>query len=307
MKKIVVLGSTNTDMVIAGKKIPVPGETISGGKFLMNPGGKGANQAVAVARLAAKRGGCEFIAKIGNDLFGRETVERMKRDGIDAKLIVDRREPSGMALILVAPNGQNVISVALGANGTLSPKDIAPYRKDIENAAALLMQLETPIETVVVAAKWASAKGVPVILNPAPAVKLPKDLYRCLDWITPNETEAELLTGVKVTDLKSAQRAVDVLTKRGVRHVAITMGVKGVYCGNCRKLYPAKKAKAVDCVAAGDTFNGAFVVALSEGKCCKDAIAFAQDASAVSVTRPGAQSSVPFRREIGVVEGARGK
>ena len=299
MKKIVVLGSTNTDMVIAGRKIPVAGETVSGGKFLMNPGGKGANQAVAVARLSAKKGACVFIAKVGDDLFGRETAARMKKDGIDAKLIVDKNEPSGTALILVDAKGQNVISVALGANGTLSPEDVAPYRKDIEGAAALLMQLETPVETVVAAAQWASAKGVPVILNPAPARKLPRELYRCLEWITPNETEAELLTGVKVKDAASAQKAVDVLVKRGVRHVAITMGSKGVYCGNCRRLYPAKKVKAVDCVAAGDTFNGAFVVALAEGMGCKDAIAFAQKASAIAVTRPGAQASVPWRKEIG--------
>ena len=298
MKKIVVLGSTNTDMVISGKKIPVPGETISGGKFLMNPGGKGANQAVAVARLSAKKGACTFVAKVGNDLFGRETAVRMKKDSIDAKLIVDKREPSGTALILVDPKGQNVISVALGSNGTLSPKDIAPYRRDIESAAALLMQLETPMETVLAAAKWAKAAGVPVILNPAPAAKLPKELYRCLEWITPNETEAALLTGIKVTDAKSAAKAVDVFLKRGVKHVAITMGVKGVYCGDCRVLYPAKKVKAVDCVAAGDTFNGAFVVALAEGKSCKDAIAFAQKAAAISVTRPGAQSSVPWRKEL---------
>ena len=298
MRKIVVLGSTNTDMVITGRKIPVPGETVSGGTFLMNPGGKGANQAVAVARLSAKRGACAFIAKVGDDLFGRETAVRMRKDGIDAKLVVDRREPSGTALILVDAKGQNVISVALGANGTLSPKDVAKYRKDIEGAAALLMQLETPMETVVAAAKWAHAKGVPVILNPAPAAKLPRELYKCLDWITPNETEAELLTGVKVTDAKSAKKAVDVFLRRGVGHVVITMGSKGAYCGNCRRLYPCKKVKAVDCVAAGDTFNGAFVVALAEGKCCKDAIAFAQKVSAISVTRPGAQSSVPFRREI---------
>ena len=298
MRKIVVLGSTNTDMVITGRKIPVPGETVSGGTFLMNPGGKGANQAVAVARLSAKKGACAFIAKVGDDLFGRETAVRMRKDGIDAKLVVDRHEPSGTALILVDAKGQNVISVALGANGTLSPRDVAKYRKDIEGAAALLMQLETPMETVVAAAKWAHAKGVPVILNPAPAAKLPRELYQCLDWITPNETEAELLTGVRVTDAKSAQKAVDVFLKRGVGHVVITMGSKGAYCGNCRRLYPCKKVKAVDCVAAGDTFNGAFVVALAEGKCCKDAIAFAQKASAISVTRPGAQSSVPWRREI---------
>ena len=301
VNRIVVLGSTNTDMVIAGTKIPRPGETVSGGRFLMNPGGKGANQAVAVARLSAKRGSCTFIAKVGDDLFGRDSAARMKKDGIDAKLIVDRKAPSGTALILVDAKGQNVISVALGANGTLVPKDIAPYRRDVENAAALLMQLETPIRTVVAAAKWAHAKGVPVILNPAPAAKLPRELYACLDWITPNESEAELLTGVKVTDARSASKAVDVFLKRGVRHVVITMGSKGVYCGDCRRLYSAKRVRAVDCVAAGDTFNGAFAVALAEGRTCREAIAFAQAAAAISVTRPGAQASVPFRAEVGEV------
>ena len=297
-KKIVVLGSTNTDMVITGKKIPVPGETVSGGKFLMNPGGKGANQAVAVARLSAKKGACTFVAKVGDDLFGRETAARLKRDGIVSRLVIDKNEPSGTALILVDAKGQNVISVALGANGTLSPDDIAPFKKDIEDAAALVMQLETPIETVECAAKIAHDKGVTVILNPAPARKLPKSLYPLMDWITPNETEAEILTGVKVVDAASAAKAVEVLKKRGVGHVVITMGSKGAYCGDCGRLFPCRKVKAVDCVAAGDTFNGAFAVALSEGKTCAEAIAFAQKASAISVTRPGAQSSVPYRKEI---------
>lgn len=295
---ITVLGSTNTDMVISGDHIPVPGETVSGGTFLMNPGGKGANQAVAVARLSKQKGNCRFIAKVGDDVFGRQTAENMKKDKVDAKLIVDKKNASGTALILVDKKGQNVISVALGANGTLSPKDLAPFKKDIASSDALLMQLETPVETVIAAAKIASAAGVPVILNPAPARKLPAELFKLLDWVTPNETEAEILTGVKVTDLKSAQKAVDALLKKGVKHALITMGSKGVYCGNCRKLYPTKKVKAVDCVAAGDTFNGAFVVALTEGKSCKDAIAFAQQAAAISVTRPGAQASVPFRREV---------
>ena len=298
MKKIFVLGSTNTDMVIADRKLPAPGETISGGRFMMNPGGKGANQAVAVARLAAKRGECVFVAKVGDDLFGRDAAARFRAEGIDARLVVDRRNPSGTALILVDAKGQNVISVALGANGTLSPADVKPRLKDLKGAAALLMQLETPIPTVLAAAKAAKAAGVMVVLNPAPAAKLPKELYPLIDWITPNETEAELLTGVKVKDAKSAQLAVDALKRKGVKNVAITMGAKGVYCGNCRRLYPAKKVKAVDCVAAGDTFNGAFVVALAEGKSCRDAIAFAQKASAISVTRPGAQSSVPRRREV---------
>ena len=298
MKKIFVLGSTNTDMVIADRKLPAPGETISGGKFMMNPGGKGANQAVAVARLAAKRGACVFVAKVGDDLFGRDAAARFRAEGIDARLVVDRRNPSGTALILVDAKGQNVISVALGANGTMSPADVKPRLKDLKGAAALLMQLETPIPTVLAAAKAAKAAGVMVVLNPAPAAKLPKELYPLIDWITPNETEAELLTGVKVKDAKSAQLAVDALKRKGVKNVAITMGAKGVYCGNCRRLYPAKKVKTVDCVAAGDTFNGAFVVALAEGKSCRDAIAFAQKASAISVTRPGAQSSVPRRREV---------
>jgi len=298
MRKIAVIGSTNTDMVITGKRIPVPGETVSGGRFMMNPGGKGANQAVAVARLSAKKGACIFIAKVGDDVFGRDTAARLKRDGIAARLIVDKKEPSGTALILVDAKGQNVISVALGANGTLSPKDVEPFRKDIECAAALVMQLETPIETVEWAAKVAHDKGVTVILNPAPARKLPKSLYPLVDWITPNETETELMTGVKVVDAASAAEATAVFKKRGVKHVVITMGSKGVYCGECGKIFPAKKVKAVDCVAAGDTFNGAFAVAIAEGKGCTDAIAFAQKAAAISVTRPGAQSSVPYRNEI---------
>ena len=297
MKKIVVLGSTNTDMVIAGSRIPAPGETVSGGRFMMNPGGKGANQAVAVARLA-KGARCTFIAKVGDDLFGRDTAARLAKDKIDAKLVVDRRNPSGTALILIGEKAQNCISVALGANGTLSPDDVKPFADDIRGASALLMQLETPLKTVLWAAKTARAAGVPVILNPAPATNIPAALYKLVDWITPNETEAELLTGVKVTDAKSAAAATDVLLKRGVGHVVITMGAKGVWCGNCRKIYPAKRVRAVDTVAAGDTFNGAFVVALTEGKACRDAIAFAQRASAISVTRRGAQSSVPYRKEV---------
>ena len=293
---IVVLGSTNTDMVISGAKIPVPGETACGGSFMMNPGGKGANQAVAVARLSARRRQCVFIAKVGDDLFGRDTARRLKAEGIDARLIVDKTAASGTALILVDRKGQNCISVALGANGTLSPEDVAPFASDIERADALLLQLETPLETVLWAARTAHAKGVHVILNPAPAAKLPRELYACLDWITPNETEAELLTGVKVADLASAQAAERVLKRRGVAHVAITLGAKGCYAAG--RIHPCVKVKAVDTVAAGDTFNGAFVVALAEGKGVDEAIAFAQAAAARAVTRPGAQSSVPFRREV---------
>lgn len=298
MKKIVVLGSANTDMVITGRRLPVPGETISDGHFMMNPGGKGANQAVAVARLSAKKGTCTFIAKVGDDVFGRDTAARLKSDGISARLVVDRTEPSGTALILVDSKGQNVISVALGANGTLSPKDVAPFREEIESSACLLMQLETPLETVEWAAKLAHDAGATVVLNPAPARKLPRSLYPVIDWITPNETEAEMLTGVKVVDAAGAAKATAVLKRRGVRHVVITMGSNGAYCGDCGKLFPCRRVKAVDCVAAGDTFNGAFAVALAEGRSCAEAIDFAQKAAAISVTRPGAQSSVPYRKEV---------
>ena len=298
MKKIVVLGSTNTDMVIVGRKLPKPGETVTGGRFVMNAGGKGANQAVAAARLSPEGCACEFIAKVGDDVFGHETALRMDKEGIDAKLVVDGKEPSGTALILVDSNGQNVISVALGANGTLREKDVAPYRKDIEGAAVLLLQLETPVETVCTAAKWAHAKGVTVILNPAPAATIPGKLYGCVDWITPNETEAEILTGVTVNDVESAGGAAEVFRKHGVKHVVITMGSKGVYCGDTRRIYPARKVKAVDCVAAGDTFNGALAVGLADGKDAEAAIAFAQAAAAVSVTRLGAQQSIPYREEV---------
>ena len=297
-KHIAVLGSTNTDMVISGRKIPVPGETVSGGRFMMNPGGKGANQAVAVARLSAEKGACLFVAKVGDDLFGRDTAARLRKEGIAARLVVDNKEPSGTALILVDARGQNVISVALGANGTLSPQDVAPFKSEIAESAALLLQLETPLETVAWAAKTAHDAGATVILNPAPARKLPKSLYPLVDWITPNETEAELLTGVNVSDAAGAAKAAAVLMKRGVRHVLVTMGAKGCFSGDCGKVFPAKKVKAVDCVAAGDTFNGALAVALAEGRPVADAIAFAQKAAAISVTSPGAQSSVPYRREI---------
>ncbi len=293
---IVVLGSTNTDMVISGKKIPVPGETVSGGRFMMNPGGKGANQAVAVARLSAKRKNCMFIAKVGDDVFGHDTATRMKKEGIEARLVVDRTCASGTALIIVDDKGQNCISVALGANGTLSPADVKGFKKEIEKADALLMQLETPLETVLWAAKTAHAKNVPVILNPAPAAKLPKELYRCLGWITPNETEAELLTGVKVSDLASCKKVEAAFRRRGVANTVITLGAAGCYVAG--KIYPCAKVKAVDTVAAGDTFNGAFVVALAEGRPVDDAVAFAQKAAAISVTRPGAQASVPYRAEM---------
>jgi len=299
MKKIIVLGSTNTDMVVKAARLPAPGETILGGNFLMNPGGKGANQAVAASRLG---GDVVFIAKVGDDLFGREAKTLFAKEGICTDYVLtDNTEPSGVALIMVDAQGENCISVASGANGALSAEDIEVARGVIEKAGVLLMQLETPVGTVLCAAQWASAKGVPVVLNPAPACELPDELLQCLSMITPNETEAELLTGVKVTDETSAARAAKALCAKGVKRVVITMGSKGafVYSDGQGMIVPAVKVKAVDTTAAGDVFNGALAVALTEDHPLAAAISFAAKASAISVTRMGAQASAPYRNEIG--------
>jgi len=298
MKKIVVLGSTNTDMVIKAARIPAPGETILGGRFLMNPGGKGANQAVAAARLG---GQVTFVAKVGDDLFGREARSLFAKEGIRTEhVFTDPNEPSGVALIMVDDKGENCIAVASGANGTLSPADLEAAREEIERAGLLLMQLETPVETVLCAAQWAAAKGVPVVLNPAPACKLPDELFACLGMITPNETEAELLTGIKVNNDASAEAAAKALCAKGVKRVVLTLGAKGafVYADGRGTRVPAFKVEAVDTTAAGDVFNGALAVALTEDRPLAAAVSFAAKAAAISVTRMGAQASAPYRNEI---------
>jgi ribokinase len=299
MKKVVVVGSTNTDMVVKSARIPAPGETILGGRFLMNPGGKGANQAVAAARLG---GDVTFVAKVGDDLFGREAKGLFAKEGLRTEYVfTDASEPSGVALIMVDEKGENCISVASGANGVLSPADLESARGEIEKAGLLLMQLETPVETVLCAAQWAAAKGVPVVLNPAPACALPEALFKCLDLITPNESEAELLTGIKVSDEASARAAAIVLCTKGVKRVVITLGSKGAYVYESGRgtLVPACKVEAVDTTAAGDVFNGALAVALTEGLPLAEAVRFAAKAASISVTRMGAQASAPYRNEIG--------
>ncbi len=298
MKQIVVVGSTNTDMVVKAARIPAPGETILGGRFLMNPGGKGANQAVAAARLGAE---VVFIAKVGDDLFGREAKALFAKENICTDYVLtDPSEPSGVALIMVDAKGENCIAVASGANGTLMPEDIEGLEGVIAQSDMLLMQLETPLETVRYAADVAVNLGVPVILNPAPACELPSDLYDCLEVITPNESEAELLTNIKVTDEASAEAAARVLCDKGVRQVVITMGAKGAYVfdGEDGVMVPAFKVEAVDTTAAGDVFNGALAVALTEELELEEAVRFASKAASISVTRMGAQASAPRREEL---------
>ena len=297
--KIVVVGSTDTDMVASGARIPKVGETVPGGTFMMTPGGKGANQAVAVARLA-EPGRCVFIAKVGDDGFGREAVTRFAGEGMDAKLIVDPVAPTGTAVIFVDEQGRNSIRVVLGANGTMTPDDVARYADEIEAADTVLLQFETPMETVAAVAARAHRAGARVVVNPAPARQMPDSLCADADILTPNETEAQILTGIEVVDDVTAQRACDLLHARGTRTVVITLGGNGAYYSapEGRGHVPPVPVKAIDTVGAGDTFNGALVVALSEGKGLVDAIRFACKAAAISVTRPGAQTSVPYRREI---------
>jgi ribokinase len=298
MGNILVIGSSNTDMVIKTEKMPAPGETILGGTFLMNPGGKGANQAVAAARLGGK---VTFITKRGNDLFGNQAVGIFMREGLDTQYVVkDRVLPSGVALITVDSRGENSIVVAPGANNNLFPEDIPSRIFSSSNLSILLLQLEIPLETVVYCAREASSKGLKVILNPAPAQALPGELLGMLWLATPNETEAEILTGISIDDDRTAALAAESLRKKGVKNVIITLGERGScisseeYCG----LIEGVKVNAVDTTAAGDIFNGALAVALSENASLRDAAEFATRAAAISVTRMGAQASAPYRNEL---------
>jgi ribokinase len=297
-RKIVVAGSCNTDMVVKAERLPVPGETILGGTFLMNAGGKGANQAVAVARLG---GDVTFICKTGNDLFGRQSVELYNNEGVNTDYVFsDENLPSGVALITVDAKGENCIVVASGANASLNTTDIDKAKEAIISSEILLMQLETPTDIVEHIAKLASSNGVKVILNPAPASSISNELLSYLYMIIPNKTEAEILSGINVSDWDSAKKAADAISKKGVNVVVITLGSMGALIKNGDQYAEvvAQIVEAVDTTAAGDTFCGAICVALSEGKSILDAVKFACKASSITVTRMGAQSSIPFRKEL---------
>jgi ribokinase len=298
MSKIIVIGSSNTDMVIKTEKLPAPGETILGGIFLMNPGGKGANQAVAAARLGGK---VTFITKRGNDLFGNQAIGLLMREGIDTRYIVkDLDFPSGVALITVDSTGENSIVVAPGSNANLLQEDIPPEIFDSGKFEILLLQLEIPLNTVEYSAITAYEHGLKVILNPAPACKLSDNLLKHVWLITPNETEAEAITGAIITDITSAERAALLIQDRGVKNVIITLGETGAFVKseNYTGLVPGVKVTPVDTTAAGDVFNGALAVAISEGQGLYDAVVFANKAASISVTRMGAQASAPYRNEI---------
>lgn len=296
--KVVVVGSSNTDMVTTLKRLPAPGETLLADDFIMAAGGKGANQAVAAAKLG---GAVTFVARVGSDIFGEQSLQNFKDIGINTDFIVkDDENPSGVALIFVDKEGENVIVVASGANGALSKQDVEAAKAEIENASTMLLQLEIPIETVRYAAQIAYESGVKVILNPAPAAELDEELLSTVTVLTPNEPETELLTGVKVEDEKSAKKAADILREKGATNVIITMGTRGAFMVTSKeaKLIPTKKVKAVDTTAAGDAFNGALAYALAKGESMDKAILLANKAGAFSATKMGAQPSMPTLEEL---------
>ena len=295
---IVVVGSSNTDMIIKLDRIPKPGETVLGGEFSTAAGGKGANQAVAAARAGGK---VTFIARVGDDVFGRQAVEGFVADGIDASHVLqDSDAPSGVALIFVDERGENSIAVASGANARLTPQDVLSAREVITSADVLVTQLETPLDTVHAAVNLAFEHGVRVVLNPAPAQPLREEVLRHVSVLTPNETEAELLTGIEVSNEAAALAAAERLAAAGVEAIAITLGSRGafIFDSDHRELVPGFEVESVDTTAAGDVFNGALAVALAEGSSLTDAVRFANAAAALAVTKLGAQPSAPTREEI---------
>ncbi|PSV25160.1 MULTISPECIES: ribokinase [unclassified Photobacterium] len=298
MSKLVVLGSVNADHVLQVPSFPRPGETLHGRNYQVIPGGKGANQAVAAARLNADIG---FIACVGDDAFGMLMHDNFIKDGIDVRGVkTEVGTPTGIAMIQVSDCGENSICLSAEANNKLTEQAIESDLDMIRQAEYLLMQLETPMCGIEKAAKVAKSANTTVILNPAPARELSDELLACVDVITPNETEAEVLTGVTVTDNQSAQQAADILHGKGIKTVMITLGAKGVWLSQngSGDIISGFRVEATDTTAAGDTFNGALVTGLLEDLALESAIKFAHAAAAISVTRFGAQTSIPTREEV---------
>jgi ribokinase len=302
MPNILVVGSLNMDLVVQMPAIPRPGETLLGGRFATFPGGKGANQAVAAARLGSH---VSMIGKVGGDAFGEQMLQIIKKEGIDARFIgVDSQSATGVALITVDAQGQNSISVASGANFALTAEEVRQSWGQIPAVDLLVMPLETPMETIHTAAQIAKTRQARVILNPAPARDLDESLLRMIDVIVPNESETERLTGQTIKDQESARKAGMELLKRGVGNAVLTLGesgallVEGISGEPSFEFIPAFSVPVVDTTAAGDAFIGALATGLGEGLSLADAAHFASAAAALSVTRPGAQPSLPYRSEV---------
>jgi ribokinase len=291
--RIVIVGSANTDMVVKTQRIPNPGETVIGGEFLMAAGGKGANQAVAAARLGAH---VTLIARLGTDIFGDQAIAGYEREGIDTSFIVrDAAVPSGVALIFVDTQGENSIAVASGANASLTPADVERAKEAIARADILLVQLEIPMDAVHRAIELAHDAGVQTILNPAPGQRLAPDLLAQVSVLTPNEHEIQMVAGAP-----GREAAVTRILQFGTRQVLVTLGKEGVLWANAqtRQIVPSFEVKVVDTTAAGDAFNGGLACALGRGLSMKEAIRYANAVAAISVTRMGAQPSLPTRDEV---------
>lgn len=298
--KVVIIGSSNMDMITQVADLPKPGETLLGGVFSTAGGGKGANQAVAAARLS-KEQNVGFIACIGTDAFGDEMMTAFQKENIDTSFIFREEGPSGVAAIFVSKQtGENCIGVSPGSNSKLDFLKIDQAMPMIEDADIIVLQHEIPLATNEYVINKAAELGKTIILNPAPAFTVKAESLKKISIITPNETEASLISGINVTDKESAKCAAEKLLGSGVKNVIITLGSKGALLANSEQvtLIPGQPAKAVDTTAAGDTFNGALAIAISEGEKIQEAIEFANKAAAISVTRKGAQPSIPCRKEL---------
>lgn len=295
---VLVVGSSNLDLVVSTQRFPRPGETIFGNKFEMFPGGKGANQAVCASRLGCKT---TFVGKMGNDEFKEKLSQIMVESEVDiTNIFVDEKEHTGTALITVDGNGQNQIIVISGSNMKLSPEDIESKSLLFKEASVVLTQLEIPIETVLRVARLAKENDALFILNPAPAVQLPARLFPLIDFITPNESELELLSGIRITNDQSIEIAGRLLIDKGVKNVIVTLGEEGsvLITKSCKKQFSANKVQVVDSTAAGDAFNGALATSLADNHSIEEAIEFASKIASITVTRMGAQSSMPYLNEI---------
>ncbi|WP_286313014.1 ribokinase [Romboutsia ilealis] len=297
MKNICVIGSLNMDLVVNVDAMPKPGQTIIGSNFKEVPGGKGANQAVAMARL---NGNVSMIGKVGEDGFGQTLINSLKNDKVDTTYIQTTKGSTGVALITVDKNAQNSIVVSPGANFEVKEEDIDNNIKAIENSDIVVLQLETPLNTIKYALNKAKELNKYTILNPAPAVKLDDEIIKNVDLLTPNETELEIISGVSIETEEDIQKAAQIMIKKGVKELIVTLGSKGsLYINKEKSMFKkAYKVEAVDTTAAGDSYTGALAVALSQDKGIEDAMDFASKVGALSVLKEGAQSSLPTLEDV---------
>ncbi len=299
IKPIYVIGSINTDMVAMTEALPYPGETVMGREFMMTAGGKGANQAVAASRMG---GNVTMIGRLGNDVFAEQSINRLKSENINCEFITkDIEKASGVALISVNKNGENHIVVAPGANATLTKERLKAVLNEMPDNAIVMMQLEIPLESVMSVIEFCKKSNIKIILDPAPAKNLTPEFTQGLYMITPNEMEATTLTGTKIKDLSDVEKVATKLLGYGSQYVLITMGANGVYLASQNDEFeyiPSPKVTTVDSTAAGDCFNGTLAVAISQGLSVREATKKACIAASISVTRKGAQDSMPFLSEL---------